>query len=78
MNYCPCCSDLLLLHIRASGTYGFCRTCWQEMPIYHWGSSISLSEAILGKNSHPTANLASTNLQKSNSLNGWIGIQNSQ
>lgn len=30
---CPCCSDRLLMHVRHSGVYWFCRHCWQEMPI---------------------------------------------
>lgn len=35
MNYCPCCSDVLLQHIRIHEheTYWFCRNCWQEMPV---------------------------------------------
>jgi DNA-directed RNA polymerase subunit M/transcription elongation factor TFIIS len=77
MNYCPCCSDLLLPHIRASGTYWFCRSCWQEMPIYEWGSSISLPEAILGRNPQPTANRTSNDSHQRRSINGWIGVQNS-
>lgn len=49
MNYCPCCSTVLLQHIRTSGTYWFCRGCWQEMPVFLGKSSNSLSEAILDK-----------------------------
>jgi hypothetical protein len=30
---CPCCSYRLLMHVRHSGVYWFCRHCWQEMPI---------------------------------------------
>lgn len=48
MNYCPCCSDLLLQHIRRSEIYWFCRTCWQEMPVIKSHLSSSLSETILG------------------------------
>lgn len=32
MNNCPCCSGLLLRHIRGSEVYYFCRNCWQAMP----------------------------------------------
>jgi hypothetical protein len=32
MNNCPCCSGLLLQHIRGSQVYYFCRNCWQTMP----------------------------------------------
>jgi hypothetical protein len=49
MNYFPCCSDLLLQHIRRSETYWFCRTYWQEMPVVKRHLSNSLSETILGK-----------------------------
>ncbi len=32
MNYCPCCTDQLLRHVRSQGVYWFCPSCWQEMP----------------------------------------------
>jgi hypothetical protein len=32
MNTCPCCSHVLLRHIRSHEVYWFCRNCWQEMP----------------------------------------------
>ncbi|AFZ03954.1 hypothetical protein [Calothrix sp. PCC 6303] len=32
MNTCPCCSHVLLRHVRGNETYWFCRNCWQEMP----------------------------------------------
>ncbi|MBN3893102.1 MAG: hypothetical protein HWQ43_29600 [Nostoc sp. JL31] len=49
MNYCPCCSSLLLEHIRGAETYWFCRHCWQEMPIYNWNESSSFADVVLGK-----------------------------
>ncbi len=49
MNYCPCCSDLLLQHIDKSETYWFCLTCWQEMPVIKRHLSSSWSETTLGK-----------------------------
>jgi hypothetical protein len=30
--FCPCCSDVLLRHVRRSGVYQLCRSCRQEMP----------------------------------------------
>jgi hypothetical protein len=33
MNYCPCCSEILLQHIRGSEITWFCRHCWQDMPV---------------------------------------------
>jgi ribosomal protein L37AE/L43A len=47
MNYCPCCSNLLLKHIRNSQSYWFCRTCWQEMPVIRLSVSTSLADVIL-------------------------------
>ncbi|MEY3870422.1 MAG: hypothetical protein RLZZ338_4316 [Cyanobacteriota bacterium] len=32
MNTCPCCSNLLLRHIRSHSIYWFCSHCHQEMP----------------------------------------------
>ncbi|MEA5573032.1 hypothetical protein [Calothrix sp. UHCC 0171] len=33
MSNCPCCSNVLLRHIRGNEVYWFCRNCWQTMPI---------------------------------------------
>ncbi|MEB3336136.1 MAG: hypothetical protein VKJ46_01650 [Leptolyngbyaceae bacterium] len=32
MNFCPCCSEQLLRHVRHNSVYWFCTHCWQEMP----------------------------------------------
>ena len=37
MPSCPCCSDQLLRHIRSAQIYWFCRSCWQEMPVFNLG-----------------------------------------
>lgn len=29
---CPCCGSILLRHMRNSGPYWMCTSCWQEMP----------------------------------------------
>lgn len=34
MNQCPCCSNSMLRHFRNHQTYWFCRSCWQEMPLF--------------------------------------------
>jgi hypothetical protein len=34
MNYCPCCSDVLLRHISKNEVSWFCRSCWQTMPMF--------------------------------------------
>ncbi len=49
MNYCPCCKDILLYHADANGTYWFCRSCWQAMPISFCKQSIPSSETIPGE-----------------------------
>jgi DNA-directed RNA polymerase subunit M/transcription elongation factor TFIIS len=33
MTNCPCCSNMMLRHIRAHQVYWFCRSCWAEMPL---------------------------------------------
>ncbi|MEA5575605.1 hypothetical protein [Anabaena sp. UHCC 0451] len=58
MNYCPCCSNLLLRHISSSHKYWFCRTCWQEMPVIQRNLSFSLAEAILDKIPRQNARVA--------------------
>jgi hypothetical protein len=32
-HFCPCCSYLLLAHIRLDTIYWHCRHCYQEMPL---------------------------------------------
>jgi hypothetical protein len=49
MSYCPCCSRLLLQHICGSGTYWFCRHCWQEMPAFDWEPSALLSKLMIAE-----------------------------
>jgi len=31
-NGCPCCGTSLLRHVRHTGVYWFCQSCWQEVP----------------------------------------------
>ncbi|MEH2213674.1 hypothetical protein [Nostoc sp.] len=79
MNYCPCCSSLLLEHIRGAETYWFCRHCWQEMPIYDWNESSSLSDVVMGKLSRKTLKekRSSTTVYVSQwqSITEWIGLE---
>ncbi|ARV59372.1 hypothetical protein BZZ01_12705 [Nostocales cyanobacterium HT-58-2] len=30
-NGCPCCGSSLLRHVRHTGVYWFCQSCWQEV-----------------------------------------------
>ncbi|MBD2520248.1 hypothetical protein H6G93_35970 [Nostoc sp. FACHB-973] len=79
MNYCPCCSGLLLEHIRGRETYWFCRHCWQEMPVYNWQESSSFAETVMGKlpskpqTQEPTHTTIYARQRQSSS--GWIGLQ---
>lgn len=49
MITCPCCSGLLLPHIRHSEVHWFCRHCWQDMPVFSMQNPGSLVEIIVGK-----------------------------
>ncbi|MBM0743989.1 hypothetical protein JOY44_20595 [Phormidium sp. CLA17] len=47
MNDCPCCSHSMLRHVRQHQVYWFCRSCWQEMPLYDQGAR--LTSTALGR-----------------------------
>ena len=47
MNYCPCCTDILLRHTNGNGVYWFCRTCWQAMPVSEYNKSDLLTKMSL-------------------------------
>lgn len=32
-NSCPCCGNSLLKHVRSNGSYWFCPTCREEIPL---------------------------------------------
>ncbi len=78
MNYCPCCSNLLLLHINGSDLYWFCRHCWQKMPVFLGHQSCLLSEHVVEElptivdRHHESEGLVCTN--KRETINGWIGL----
>ena len=80
MNYCPCCSNLLLEHIRHTKSYWFCRHCWQEMPVYTLNESSSLTEAVTGKISKKSQKEKRINTtvyaNQLQPINEWIGLQN--
>jgi len=79
MTNCPCCSHTLVQHISKSGTYWFCRHCWQEMPIFSENRSISLTnlfpEQVPGNQEISQRNrIALPNVQQS-SQKEWIGVE---
>ncbi|WP_084227095.1 hypothetical protein [Nostoc sp. KVJ20] len=79
MNYCPCCSSVLLEHIRGSETYWFCRHCWQEMPIYKWNESSSFADAVMGKLPKKAQKEKRINttvyVSQWQSITEWIGLE---
>jgi DNA-directed RNA polymerase subunit M/transcription elongation factor TFIIS len=79
MNYCPCCSSLLLEHIRGADSYWFCRHCWQEMPVYNLNKSSSFTESVMGKLPRKTQKVKSRNTtvyaKQWQPINEWIGLQ---
>jgi hypothetical protein len=40
MDICPCCDNQLLRRISHGEVHGFCRSCWQEMPLISLNSSL--------------------------------------
>ncbi|BAY38088.1 hypothetical protein NIES2111_24330 [Nostoc sp. NIES-2111] len=53
MISCPCCSGVLLPHIRSDAKiHWFCRHCWQDMPVFSLTTPISFNEIIVKKISH--------------------------
>ncbi|MBH8553494.1 hypothetical protein I8751_14160 [Nostocaceae cyanobacterium CENA357] len=79
MNYCPCCSGLLLRHVHGSEISWFCRHCWEYMPADTWDNPSSLEEAILDKSLVTIRNrektTAKTYTKKRQTVTGWIGVQ---
>ncbi|MCW5316873.1 hypothetical protein GTQ43_24560 [Nostoc sp. KVJ3] len=79
MNYCPCCSNLLLEHIRGTESYWFCRHCWQEMPVYNLSESSSFTKAVTGKilRNNQKEKRTNTTVYASQwqSITEWIGLE---
>ncbi|MFN6569484.1 hypothetical protein A6770_20065 [Nostoc minutum NIES-26] len=79
MTYCPCCSGLLLQHVRGSEISWFCRHCWQDMPVFSGNNSGSLTELVVGELSPNLQTRKNTNTRKYTSnrktVTGWIGVQ---
>jgi hypothetical protein len=48
MISCPCCSGLLLPHIRSDAKiHWFCRHCWQDMPVFSLTTTAGFTETIV-------------------------------
>ncbi len=78
MNYCPCCSNQLLQHIRGSEIFWFCRHCWQEMPVLSCKHHSSFTELIIGESSTKLQETEQTNAKipvtKQEVMSEWIGV----
>lgn len=78
MNYCPCCSGILLQHVRRSEIAWFCRHCWQDMPVLTCNRSDLLVET--NKEEILTTSDLRENIQVTSYVNqhkkvtGWIGV----
>jgi len=78
MNYCSCCSRLLLPHIRVSGLAWFCRHCWQDMPVFYLENPSSLEKAFADKLATKIQQGKNNNIiyaSKGKTITGWIGLQ---
>ncbi len=78
MNYCPCCSGLLLPHIRVSGFAWFCRHCWQDMPVFYLENPSSLEKAFadnVAEKIQPIDNNHIVYPSKGKTITGWIGLK---
>lgn len=78
MNYCLCCSEVLLQHVRGSEITWFCRHCWLDMPVLSCNISGLLAKAVkeelpskpLLRENEPATNYTSTHRK----ITGWIGV----
>ncbi len=79
MNYCPCCSGLLLRCVHGNEISWFCRHCWEYMPADNWDNPSSLEEAVLNKSLITIRNREKINTKtytkKRQTVTGWIGVQ---
>lgn len=79
MNNCPCCSGVLLQHVRGSEIAWFCRHCWQDMPVLSCNLSGLVAKAITEelpskpqlREHAPAANYISQHKK----ITGWIGVK---
>jgi ribosomal protein L37AE/L43A len=59
MAYCPCCSDILLRHVRSRKTYLYCRRCRLEILEAGYGQQLGYKkvsmEALLDKTNRQTS-----------------------
>jgi hypothetical protein len=78
MNYCPCCSGILLQHVRGSEIAWFCRHCWQDMPVLNCNRSGLLTETrkeeILSTSDLRENIQATSYVNQHKKTTRWIGV----
>ncbi|MBD2346464.1 hypothetical protein [Anabaena subtropica] len=80
MTSCPCCSRVLLPHIRGdSQIHWFCRHCWQDMPVFSLTNSVSFTEIITERLSRSFQNKEQVNtadyISQRQTINEWVELQ---
>ncbi|MFM6189572.1 MAG: hypothetical protein ACKPEN_16670 [Planktothrix sp.] len=73
---CPCCSSILLRHIRPTGIYWYCSHCHQEMPnlfqSFRVSSKAQISLSLVEENS----NFPQNYIDFKHQIN-WLNVANS-
>lgn len=80
MTICPCCSGVLLPHIRGdSEIHWFCRHCWQDMPVFSLENSVSFTEIITQRWSRSLQTKKQANnsgyISQRQTINGWVDLK---
>jgi hypothetical protein len=79
MNYCLCCSGVLLQQVRGSEIGWFCRHCWQDMPVLTCNTSglleDALREEIPNKPKIRQKAQATSYVSQHKKITGWIGVK---
>ncbi len=82
MNNCPCCSSILLRHIRHSQIYWYCPHCKQEMPNFgNWIKTQAFVNEVEKHSVQSQTPLSSTSrkirLNEKNYTQSWL-VQDSE
>ncbi len=80
MISCPCCSGLLLPHIRSDAQiHWFCRHCWQDMPVFSFKTPIFFTGTIVERFSSKFPNKKPANnpdyISQGQTINKWVELQ---
>ncbi|HEY9803667.1 MAG TPA: hypothetical protein V6D25_25215 [Leptolyngbyaceae cyanobacterium] len=80
MITCPCCSGLLLPHIRSDAQiHWFCRHCWQDMPVFSLKTPVYFTRIRVESFSHNFHNQQQSynfdSISQRQTINGWVALQ---